>query len=103
MELWASGEAFPVHAVIKILAVPASIPKIHEALVHVSSARREEHSVRIPGALGNDVDHRVDGVRSPDCATGPANHFDPIDILEQSVLPLPIDTMKKRRINAPAI
>src|SRR5712692_5904788 len=100
MKLGAPGEALTVHTVVEVLAVPGSVPETEGALVDVSAAAGHERSVGVFGVLGDDVDHSVDSVRSPDGATGTADHFDPVDVLEQCVLDIPPDTGKEWRVDA---
>ncbi len=53
--------------------------------------------------LGDDVDYTIYSIRSPDCAAGAANDFDPIYVFKQHILEFPIDAGKKRRIDVSAI
>src|SRR5258708_23422360 len=99
MEFGTSGEAFGVEAVVEVLAISRSITCIHRALIHASSASGYQRSRGILGALGDDVDDSIDGVRSPDRPARSADDFDPVDVLEQRVLHFPIHAGKKRRVN----
>src|SRR5712692_6963010 len=103
VELWASGESLPVDTVIEALAVPGSISEIDEALIDISAARGYERSMGVVGVLGDDIDHGVDGICSPDGAARASDDFDPFDILEQCVLDLPINAGEERSVNAPSI
>ena|SRR5437879_174048 len=91
MKLGAPGESLSVDAVIKALVVPASVPQIDEALIDISAASRHEHSTRIFSVLGDDIDHSVDGICSPNRTARAADDFDPLDILKHCVLDLPIN------------
>src|SRR5712692_8548463 len=99
----ASGESLPVDTVIEALAVPGSISEIDEALIDISAARGYERSMGVFGVLGDDIDHGVDGICSPDGAAWAPDDFDPFDILEQCVLDLPINAGEERSVNAPSI
>src|SRR5258708_5063012 len=100
MELRTSGEAFAVKPVVEVLALSRSITCVHRALIHASSASGHQRSRGILGALGDDVDDSIDGVRSPDGPARSADDFNPVDVLEQRVLYFPIHAGKERRVNA---
>src|SRR5437762_4058718 len=103
MKLGASHEGFSVDAIIKTFIVPGSIAKMREALVEISAAGGDESSMSIFSALGDDIDDGVNGICSPDGSTRAPDDFDPLNILEQCVLDLPIDTCEQGRVNAPAV
>src|SRR4029077_12972283 len=91
MKLGPLVEGLAVNEVIEALVVPAPVAEIDEALIDISAAGRYEHSTCIFGALGDDIDHSVDGICSPNGAARAADDFDPLDILEHGVLDLPIN------------
>ena len=103
VKLGTSSESPSVDPVIKVLVFPASIPETDKALIDVSAAAGRECSVRIFCAFGDDVDDPVDSICAPDGTAGSPDDFDPVDILEQCVLDLPINAGKKRRVNGPAV
>ncbi len=53
-----------------------------------------ESALGIGGALGDDIDDAVDGVRSPDGAAGAADDLDAVDVVEQDVLDVPVDALE---------
>src|SRR5438874_1282928 len=91
MKLGALVENLAVDTVIKVLVVPAPVAEIDKALIDISAAGRYEHPTRIFGVLGNDIDHSVDSICSPNRTARAADDFDPLDILEHCVLDLPIN------------
>src|SRR5258708_38644503 len=102
MKLGASNEGLSVDPVIEDLVVPGAIPEIGEALVEVSTAGGHEHSTSVLGVLGDDIDHSVDGICTPDGPARPSDDLDPFNIFEQCVLDLPIDACKQWRVKPPA-
>src|ERR1051326_5889013 len=90
MELGTSREGFAIHTVVKVRAVSGSIPEIEETLL-VSPAGGNQPTVGVSRVLGNDIDHAVDGVRSPDRSARTTDDLDPLHILHQRVLHLPIN------------
>jgi hypothetical protein len=90
------------------LAVDAVRPRRAEstAVTHGKRAGRvgtdgrvDERSARISGVLHDEVDDTVDGVGAPQGATGPAHHFDAIDVGDDEVLRFPEDTGKHGGVN----
>src|ERR1700681_775558 len=69
----------------------------------ISGARGCKAPASVFRAPRNNVDHAVDGVRSPDRAAGSPNYFDPLNIFQQYVLYIPINASKKRGVNAAPI
>ena len=51
------------------------------------------------GVARDDVDHAIDGVRSPERAARTANDFDAVQIFDDCVLLVPEHAGKKRRID----
>src|SRR6266404_9741558 len=90
MELGTSSESFAINAIVKFRAVSASMPEIEEALL-VSTAGGDDLTVGVFRALGDNIDHAINGVRAPDRCTRTADDFDPVHILHQRVLNFPID------------
>src|ERR1700730_8192296 len=103
MKLGPLVEGLSVNTVIKVLVVPASVAEIDEALIDISAAGRYEHSTRIFGALGDDIDHGIDSICSPNRAARAADDFDSLDILEHGVLDLPINPGVEWRVNGSAV
>src|SRR5205807_1718804 len=81
MKLRASGETLPVYTVVKTLAVASTVPRIEKALIDISSAGGCQRSMGLLSSFGDDIDYRVDGIRSPDGTAGASDDFDPVDIL----------------------
>src|SRR5260370_16963576 len=90
MKLRASGETLSVYTVVKTLAVASTVPEIEKALINISSAGGYQRSMGLLSPFGDDIDYRVDGIRSPDGTARASDDFDPVDILKQSVLHFPI-------------
>src|SRR5579872_6529592 len=90
MELRTSCESFAINAIIKVRTVSASMPEIEEALL-VSTAGGDELTVGVFRALGNNIDHAINGVRSPDRCARTSDDFYPVYILHQRVLNFPIN------------
>jgi hypothetical protein len=108
MVFGACVDALSVDPVIEAVVFSSStaaptLPEIQKALIHRATTCRDKSPSGVFGVPGDDIDHAVDGVRSPDGAARPANDFDTVDILEQRVLHLPIDTVKERVVNTSAI
>src|SRR5260370_41051006 len=103
MKLRASGETLSVYTVVKTLAVASTVPEIEKALINISSAGGYQRSMGLLSPFGDDIDYRVDGIRSPDGTARAADDFDPVDILKHCVLDLPINACEQRRVNAPAV
>src|SRR5260370_18184384 len=102
MKLRAPRESLPVYTVVKTLAVARTVPEIDEALIDISAAGGCQHSMGLLSPFGDDIDHRVDGIRSPDGTAGASNDFDPVDIFKQWVLDLPLTAREQSLLNAPA-
>lgn len=71
--------------------------------VRVAQADAGKPALRLGRLLGDDVDDVVEAIRSPQRATGSADHLDPVDVLEQRLVPSPEDAAIKRGIDAPAV
>src|ERR1700724_2963299 len=100
MKLGAANEGFSVDTIIKTRIVPASIAKIGGALVEISAAGRNQRSMSIFGAFGDDIDDGINGISSPNGSTRAPNDFDPLNILGQCVLDLQIAPCEQGRVNA---
>src|SRR5579871_112409 len=99
----ASDKAHTIDAVIECSAVAASVSRIQKSLIDVSAACIHQCSVRVLSAFGDDVDDPVKSVRTPNCGAWSADHFDPLDILQQNVLYLPISSCKQGGVNSPSV
>src|SRR4029077_3140376 len=73
MEFMTSCEGLAIHAVVEILSVSGSVSEAAEALIEVAASSGHKSSMSVLGALGDDIDHAVHGVCSPDRAPGAAN------------------------------
>ena len=76
-----------------------AIPRADEAAVLVAAARGGQRALRGSRRLRDDVDDAVHGIGAPQRATRAANHFNPLHVLEQHVLRLPIGAGEQRRID----
>src|SRR6266852_4137053 len=85
MKRGASVESFSIHTIIKVRAVSAPIAEIEEALF-ISTAGGDQPTAGVLRFLGDDIDHAVDGVRSPDGCARTTDDFDPVHILHQRIL-----------------
>src|ERR1700681_1204040 len=103
MKLGPLVEGLAVNPVIKALVVPAPVAEIDKALIDISAAGRYEHSTRIFGVLGDDIDHSVDSICSPNRTARAADDFDPLDILEHCILDLPINPGVEWCVNGSAV
>ena len=74
-----------------------------KALFLGSRAQLDKTALGIGGMLGDDVDHPVDGIGSPQGRAGTADDLDPLDILQQDVLHFPVNPGKSVAVNAAAI
>jgi len=61
------------------------------------------YALRLGSRLGDDVNHRVDGVGPPDGGTRTSNHFDPIDVIEDKILGVPKNTREQPVIDRAAV
>ena len=103
MELRAASKGHTVDAVVGVSAKPSSLTKFAGTLIKVATANGSYCSPGIFGILGDDVDHAVHSVRSPDGPTWSTNDFDAIHVLQHHALQVPIHASKKRRIHATSI
>ncbi len=104
METCSAAEALPVDAVIEAAAVSSSIAEPADALIDISTADGSERPMSVFRPLRDDVDDAGNRIRTPDSATRSSNDFDTLDILKyDAVLERPIDTRKKRSIEAAAV
>ena len=77
--------------------------QIVDRVVDVADQCRCLHAFGIGGLAGDDVDHAVCGVRSPNGSGGAANHLDAIDILQREILHIPVNTGEKRSVDISSI
>src|ERR1700756_4484805 len=103
MEFWHSAKPHSVGTIVEIISVSGPVANSAFALRDIPTARGSIASVSILSVLGNNVDHTIDSVRSPDRSARAANHFDPLDIFQQYVLNIPINPREKRSVDAAAI
>ena len=57
----------------------------------------------IAGCFGDDIDHSVDGVRSPQRGTRTPDYLDTLDVSEQKILLIPEHSRIDWRIHSPSI
>src|SRR2546430_10448939 len=91
MKLGTPGEGFSINPVIKVVAVPSSVPEINESLIEISASGRYQRPIRLFRAPGDDVDDSIDSVCSPDRAAGSSDDFNPFNVLKQRVFDLPVN------------
>src|SRR5260370_8208936 len=103
MKLGTVGEGLAVYTVIEVMVVPATVAEIDKALIDISAAGRYEHSTRIFGVFGDDIDHSVDSVCSPNRTARATDDFDPLNILKHRVLNLPINSSEEWCVNGSAV
>jgi hypothetical protein len=72
MELWRLAETHGVGAIVKVLAV-AAVADSSASLIDVASVNRGVRSLGVFCILSDNVDHAIDGIRSPDRPARPAN------------------------------
>src|SRR5205823_5923206 len=86
-------------------AIPklASISNGGEAPLAGAAAGHNEASLCIPGALGDDVDHAVDGIAAPQRGARAADHFDAVDVFDDGILHVPEHASKQRVVEAAPI
>src|SRR5438132_1190231 len=58
MKLGTPGEGFSINPVIKVVAVPSSVPEINESLIEISASGRYQRPIRLFLAPGDDIDRR---------------------------------------------
>ena len=103
VELGPPPKSHAIDAVAEVLAKSPSVTESAHTLLHTAGSRGNEPSAAVFGILGDDVDHAVHGICSPNSATRPANHFYAFHVLHHYFLQPPIDSGKKRRIHVPPI
>jgi Group II intron, maturase-specific domain len=103
MELGTTSKTHAVNAIVEPPTVPAPVTEAAVTLLNIAASQGHHRPVGILGALGDDVNHSIDGVRSPNGAARPTNHLNALNVLQRSGLNLPINTRKKRRVNAPSV
>ncbi len=89
--------------VISPVAGLAAVAQGGKALLLGAGTGLDQCALGIFGVLGNDVDHAVDRIGPPQGATGTAHHLDALDIVKQSILHVPVDSGKWRRIDTAAV
>src|SRR5689334_992295 len=95
---------FAVETNIQIVSDARSVTNTSYTLQLVgSTARLYQPPASIFRLPGNDVDHSIDCVRAPYRRARTADHFDPVDVVEQSVLHIPEHSGVQGRIHSPAI
>ena len=82
---------------------PAAEADAAQGLPLVTGAGGDDDPLRLLRRFRDDVDDAVHRVRSPERRPRTADHLDPLDILEECVLPVPKHPGTRRLVNAPAI
>src|SRR2546423_4360188 len=103
MKLGASNKALRIDTIVEALIIATAIAEVAEALIETSATQRGESSMSVLGALGDDIDYRVDGICPPDGSARASDDFDAFNVFEQRVLDLPVNARNKGRINAAAV
>ncbi len=96
-------EILPVDAEKSTRSQRSAVARAGKILRLRAAAGLRVKSLRVCGALGNDIDHAIDRIRSPQRAPRTADDFDAIDVFEQIVLHVPEHPRIKRRIDGPPI
>ncbi len=99
----ASIDVLPVDAELSARSQRSAVAHAGKTLRLRAASGLRVKSLRVCGALGNDVDHAIDRVRAPQRASRTADDFDAVDVFEQIVLHIPEDPRKKRGIDGPPI
>jgi len=84
-----------VNSIIRVFADLSAVARAAQSQVHVAPATVNEGSLSIPGTLAQDADYAVHGIGAPDRRPRAANHFDPVHIVEEHLLGIPIDPENK--------
>ena len=74
-----------------------------EPLLFGATASANQATVRVFRRLGNDIDHSVDGVFSPDGRAWPTDHLDAINVLERIIEGFPEHAGEDRLVDAAAV
>src|SRR5258707_530277 len=86
VELWPASEGHSINTVVDVSPKFPSLPKFTCALIDVAAANGNQCSLGVFGILGDDVDHPVHGIRSPDGSPWSTNDFDALHVLDHHVL-----------------
>src|SRR6185369_16958486 len=92
-----SIEVLAVDAVVPVGAECAAVAHAPEALLFIAAAGGYQPAGRAGGMLGDDVDHAIDGIRSPQRPSRAAHDLDAFDVFKEDVLHLPVDAGEQRR------
>jgi len=96
-------EMFGVDAIMGVVAKLAAVAGAVEKLFLAAPAGRDVGALRVGGLFRDDVDYAVDRVGTPKRAAGASHHLDPLDVLQQHVLHVPIHARKIRIVNRPSV
>ena len=96
-------KVFAENPVVRVLAQPAAILCRPKSLVQIAATRHQHAAFGFPGFFGNDVDHAVDRVGSPDCSPRAADDFDAFDVLQGKVQRVPQNPAKGRGVHRPPV
>jgi hypothetical protein len=103
MVLGAAIVGFAVETIGEAVAVASTVAGAQKTFFDVSASSRNQKPLRILAILGDNVDHAVHGVRSPNSPARAANHFNAVDILHHRVLHFPVGPGQQGAVDAAAI
>src|SRR6202795_4554851 len=101
--LRAALESQGVHPVVEGAAVAAAKTRIKESLIEVASTHANKLAVRVLAGLGDDINHTVDGVWTPNRTARSTDDLDAINILQEHVLNFPVGARQQGCVDRPAI
>ncbi len=78
-----------VDAPEEVVAGVAAVAAGADPFVLVAAARAHQSTLRVLGALADDVDHAVDGIGAPEGSARAADDLDPLHVLQHHVLLVP--------------
>src|SRR5579862_3319502 len=96
-------EVFREKAEVRAPARRTAVLHGSKALVDVAAACSDHRDFGLGRFLSDDVDHAVDGVRSPNRAARTADHFDALNVLKGNVERVPEDAAEAGRVDAASV
>ena len=85
------------------VADPPTVPAAGGQPLLGAGAEADQGAVGVLGLPGDDVDHAVDRVGAPHGGARSADHLDPLDVLDESVLLVPEGAAEGRRVDRAAV
>ncbi len=76
----------------------AAVAKIRERRILIPAAEREQRALAVARVARDDIDDTVDGVRAPEGRARPADHLDPLDVLERVIEHVPEGAAEQRAV-----